>query len=71
MATKYKIVVKGHLDRNWEIWFGDMAVSYDDQDNTVLMGNILDNSAFFGFIDRLRDLNVTIISITEMNDEDE
>jgi hypothetical protein len=35
------------------------------------MGNILDNSAFFGFIDRLRDLNVTIISITEMNDEDE
>ena len=69
MSTKYQIVIKGYIDQDWADWLGKMEADYDKDGNTVLVGWIVDNSAFFGFLDRIRDLNLTIISITELGSE--
>jgi hypothetical protein len=66
VSTKYQIILKGHLDQDWDGWFSDMEIQYDQNDNTILVGWVVDNSAFFGLLDRLRDLNITIISINEL-----
>ena len=66
MSGKYRIVIKGHLDPDWVNWFGEMTLHYDEQDNTVLTGFITDQPALHGILDRLRDLNLTLISVTQL-----
>lgn len=66
MSSKYRIVIKGHLDPDWANWFGDLTVNYDEQDNTVLTGIIPDQPALHGILDRIRDLNLTLISTTQI-----
>jgi hypothetical protein len=66
MAGKYQIVIKGHLDPDWVNWFGEMVLHYDEQDNTVLTGTIPDQPALHGILDRIRDLNLILISATQI-----
>jgi hypothetical protein len=33
----YQIRVKGHLDLRWSAWFDGLAISYDADENTVLL----------------------------------
>ena len=63
MSGRYQIVIKGYLDRNWSDWFDGLRVSYDEQDNTVLSGLISDQPALYGILDRLRDMNLTLITV--------
>ena len=71
MSGKYRIVIKGHLDPDWANWFGEMALHYDEQDNTVLAGSIPDQPALHGILDRIRDLNLTLISATQIEPDSE
>ena len=66
MSNRYQIVIKGHIDPGWAAWFGEMTVTYDEQDNTVLTGTIVDQPALHGILDRIRDLNLTLISVTQL-----
>ena len=65
MSSSYQIVIKGHLDPEWACWFGEMTVEFDEQDNTVLAGPISDQPALHGILDRIRDLNLTLVSVTQ------
>lgn len=65
MNSLYRITIKGHLDLNWSDWFDNMTISYDEQDNTVLTGPVIDQPALHGILDRIRDLNLTLISVTQ------
>ena len=62
MNHKTQIVVKGHLDKKWKDWFGDMDISYEDN-HTILTGNIKDESFMHGILNRIRDLNIKLISV--------
>ena len=66
MSSRYQIVIKGHLVPEWASWFGEIAVSYDEQDNTMLSGTLADQPALHGLLDRIRDLNLTLISVTQI-----
>jgi len=70
MSSRYQIVIKGHLDHNWSDWFDGLNVAYDAQDNTVLNGVIPDQPALFGILDRLRDMNLTLITVTRIHPND-
>lgn len=63
----YEINIKGHLDKHWSDWLGDLAVSYDDQGNTILSGRIVDQAALHGILAQIRDLGLTLISLTSQN----
>ena len=63
MSGRYQIVIKGHLDQNWSDWFDGLTVNYDEQDNTVLNGIIQDQPALYGILDRIRDMNLTLITV--------
>lgn len=57
-----KIIIKGHLDQNWKDWFDEMEISYNE-DTTILSGSISDDSALHGILNRIRDLNLKLISV--------
>lgn len=55
-------MVKGHLDKKWENCFDGMNVNYEG-DNTVISGNIKDEAFMHGILNRIRDLNLKLISV--------
>ncbi|RAJ25089.1 hypothetical protein LX77_01390 [Gelidibacter algens] len=55
-------MVKGHLDKKWKKSFDGMNVSYDG-DNTILSGKIKDDAFMHGILNRIRDLNLKLISV--------
>jgi len=69
MLENYEIRIKGHVDLGWAEWFGNLAVSYDEDDNTVLAGPIPDQPALHGVLDRIRDLNLTLLSVVQIAPE--
>ncbi len=62
MKSITKIMVKGHLDKNWKNCFDGMNVNYEG-DNTILSGTIKDEAFMHGILNRIRDLNLKLISV--------
>ena len=63
MPEYYEIKIKGHLDPRWSEWFGNLQLSYLGGDETLLSGSLPDQAALHGLLERVRDLNLTLISV--------
>jgi hypothetical protein len=60
--TDYRIKLKEHLDPKWSDWFEQMAISTEG-DQTILTGAMADQAALHGLLIRIRDLNLTLLSV--------
>lgn len=58
----YSIRVKGDLDDRWSNWFGLTVINLDTGD-AILFGPVADQAALHGILARIRDLNMTLISV--------
>ncbi len=65
MTITYEIRVEGHLDGRWSGWFEGMALTYVEKGNgeTILMGEMKDQSALHGVLIKVRDLGLTLVSV--------
>lgn len=64
MPEYYEIKIKAHLDQSWLKWFEGLQLTYPEGDVTMLSGSLPDQSALHGLLERIRDLNLTLISVT-------
>ena len=64
MPEYYEIKIKGHLDRYWSDWFAGLKLTHLEGDGTLLPGPLLDQAVLHGLLERIRDLNLTLISVT-------
>jgi hypothetical protein len=64
MSEYYEIKIKGHLDQHWSESFGDLKFTYLEGNVTLLSGMLADQAAIHGVLERIRDLNLTLISVT-------
>ena len=62
----YAIRIKGLLDPHWE-WLEGLTVNQIDPGDTLLTGPIIDQAALHGLIARIRDLNLTLLSVNQIN----
>lgn len=58
----YTIKVDGCLDRKWADWFEGMTMRYEGK-MTVIEGPVFDQAALHGLLARVRDLNLTLLSV--------
>ena len=69
MEENYRIQVQGRLDPHWSDWLDGMAVHHRDDGTTELVGPIVDQAALHGVIARIRDLGLSLISISRAEPE--
>ncbi len=64
MPEYYEIKIRGHLDQRWSDWFAGLKLTHLEGDETLLSGPLPDQGALYGLLERMRDLNLTLISVT-------
>ena len=64
MPEYYEIKIEGHLDPRWSDWFAGLKLMHLEGDETLLSGQLPDQAALHGLFERIRDLNLTLISVT-------
>ena len=63
----YQINLRGELDQSWTDWLGEVKITSNvAEDGTAistLTVDVIDQSALFGILDRIRDLNFVLINV--------
>jgi hypothetical protein len=69
----YQIKVQGGLPENWSDWFNGMTITVENESDgppvTTLTG-ALDQSALHGILAKIRDLNLKLVSFTQVESEE-
>lgn len=64
MPEYYEIKIKGHLDAHWSEWMAGLVLTHLPGKETLLAGFLPDQVALHGQLERIRDLNLKLISVT-------
>jgi len=65
-AEQYEIRLAGHLNARWAAWFDGLTVSHESGGTTVISGPIADQAALHGLLQRVRDLGLPLVSVTQV-----
>ena len=64
---RYEIRFEGHLDPRRAAWFDGLSATDEDDGSTTLRGPVLDQAALHGLLQRLRDVGLPLISVTQLH----
>ena len=62
----YEILVKGHLDGRWSEWFDGLTITNVENGDAVLSGEIVDQSALHGVLNKVRDLGLPLMAVSRI-----
>jgi hypothetical protein len=64
--TIYEIRVKGHLGCQWTDWFGGLAITLEENGDTLMTGPVVDQAALHRLLRKVRNLGMPLISVTRV-----
>ena len=62
----YQIRLKEKLDERWSAWLGGLTMIHEANGETVLIAEVIDQAALHGLLSKVRDLQVTLISVSPL-----
>ena len=62
----YEIKIKGHLDARGCAWFEGWSITNLENGEVLLKSASVDQSGLHGALDRIRDLNLTLMSVKKV-----
>jgi len=65
----YEIRLQGRLDRRWSVWFDGLTLTAAADGTTSLRGPVVDQAALHGLLQRLRDLGLPLVSVTQVEND--
>jgi hypothetical protein len=68
-GAAYEIYVKDHLDSHWFDWFEGWTITNLDHAQVRLTCTNVDQSGLHGALNKIRDLNLTLISVKRIEEE--
>lgn len=66
----YEIRVKGVLDATWSDWFDGFVVVPLDCGETLLTGLVVDQSALFGLLNKIRDTGLSLLALRRVEEDE-
>jgi hypothetical protein len=63
-STHYQICVKERLEPHWQGWFDPLLIQPQANGSTLLVGALRDQAELHGILLKIRNLNLTLVSIT-------
>ncbi len=67
-SAHYRIRVKGHLSEQWADWFDGLTLENLSDGYAELSGELPDQSALYGVLNRIRDIGLTLISVNRVEE---
>ena len=64
---RYEIRVQGHLDPRWAAWFDGLNLIREPGGTTLIAGDVVDQSALHGLLQKLRDAGLALVSVTQVD----
>ena len=61
----YHIRLEGQLDPHWSEWLGSMTIIPLEDGTTLLSGSVADQTALHGLLAKIRDMNLTLVSVSK------
>ena len=61
--ANYQIAVEGLLDTHWSEWFEGWTVTPQEDGTTILTSLLVDQAALHGVLTKIRDLNLSLLSV--------
>jgi hypothetical protein len=65
----YRIRVQGQLGPDWTVFFGGLTLSWQEPDQTVLVGQVVDQAALHGLLNTIRDLGLPLLEVLRLPEE--
>jgi hypothetical protein len=59
----YQIRIKGHLGPQWMDWFDGLAITLEENGDTLITGPVIDQAALHGILKKVRDLGMPLLSV--------
>jgi len=69
MTQIYQIRVRGHLSNAWAEWFDGLTIENLPNGEALLSGPVVDKAALHGLLTRVRDLNLTLVTVALIEPE--
>ena len=64
---RYEIRLKGHLATRWAAWFDGLSLTHASDGTTTIHGPVVDQAALHGLLQKVRDLGLTLVSVTQVD----
>jgi hypothetical protein len=64
MPEYYEIKIEGCLDPGWSDCFAGLKMTHLEGNTTLISGALPDQAALHGLLERIRNLNLKLISVT-------
>jgi hypothetical protein len=61
---QYEIRLKGRLGSRWAAWFDGLSIAPGSDGTTIIQGQVADQAALYGLLQKARDLGLPLISVT-------
>ena len=68
-SGRYEVRLTGHLDAHWTAWFDGLTVSHENDGTTAITGEVVDQAALHGLIQRVRDLGLPLVSVGKVDND--
>ena len=63
----YEIRVHGHLDDRWTGRFEDLTLTLEQNGDTLISGQVVDQAALFGLLRKVRDTGMLLVSVNRVS----
>jgi hypothetical protein len=60
----YDIRVAGQIDTQWSAWLDGLTITHPHPGEAMISGDLVGQAALHGTLNRIRNLNLAIISVT-------
>ena len=68
-SKTYQIRVQGHLPDSWSEWFGGFEINTRPNGESVMTGEITDQTALHSLLERIRDIGLTLIEVKRLDEK--